>query len=87
MAMMLLADYFMPFGVLSEPLMYMIVYVLSRRDPESLVNIYGFKFQRVYLPWIYLALRVIMGGTDIMLPLIGTLYNLLLAVRILRPVL
>ena len=71
MALLLLASYFMPLMVLSESLLYMITYVWSRREPESLVNIYGFTFQGVYLPWIYLGLRLIMGSTDFILPILG----------------
>jgi Derlin-2/3 len=58
------------FFILSEPILYMIMYVWSRRDPDVLLNIYGFRFKGLYLPWIYLAIRLVMGN-DIILPLIG----------------
>ena len=71
MGLLLLADYVSPLGgVLSEPLLYMIMYVWSRRSPDELLNIFSFKFQSVYLPWVYIGIRMIMGG-DLMLPLYG----------------
>ena len=56
--------------ILSEPLLYVIMYVWSRREPEAQANIFGFKFQSIYLPWVYIALRVLMGNS-IVAPLIG----------------
>lgn len=62
--------YFMDVSVLSESLLFMIMYVLSRREPESIRNIFGFKFKALYLPWVYVGLRLLMGGS-IALPIIG----------------
>lgn len=56
--------------VLSEPLLYVIMYVWSRREPEAQANIFGFKFQAIYLPWVYIAIRVLMGNS-IVAPMIG----------------
>lgn len=56
--------------ILSVPLLYMIMYVWSRRDPDALINFYGFKFQGLYLPWIYIAIQLLMGAS-ITLPIIG----------------
>ena len=71
MGFLLLADYVSPLGgVLSEPILYMIMYVWSRRSPDDLINIMSFKFQSVYLPWVYIGMRMIMGG-DLLLPLYG----------------
>jgi Derlin-2/3 len=49
--------------VMSEPILYMIIYVWSRRDPQSIVNIWGFKFKALYLPWVYMGIRVLLGGS------------------------
>lgn len=46
----------------SESILFMIMYVWSRREPEGALNIFGFKFQALYLPWVYLALRLLMGN-------------------------
>lgn len=56
--------------ILSEPLLYVIMYVWSRREPEAQANMFGFKFQATYLPWVYIAFRVLMGNS-IVAPLIG----------------
>jgi Derlin-2/3 len=56
--------------ILAEPLLYVIMYVWSRREPEAQANIFGFKFQASYLPWVYVAIRMLMGNS-IVGPLIG----------------
>ena len=56
--------------VLSEPILYHILYVWSRKDPEMVLNIWGFKFKAMYLPWVYMAIRVVMGGS-VTLMLVG----------------
>lgn len=62
--------FFMEIQILSISLMYMIMYVWSRREPEAVINFYGFKFQGLYLPWIYIAFNMLMGSS-ITMPLIG----------------
>ena len=63
-------DYFRPNGFNTQALLYFIMYLWSRKEPEAVLNIFGFKFQSVYLPWVYIAINLLMGG-DIVLPLIG----------------
>ena len=48
--------------VMAEPILYYILYVWSRKEPDTVVNMWGFKFKGLYLPWVYMALRVLMGG-------------------------
>lgn len=48
---------------MSEPLLYMIMYVWSRRDPDNMASVFGFKMKVLYLPWFYVAMRVVMGGS------------------------
>lgn len=62
--------YVFEFYFLSEPLLYMISYVWCRREPDAMVNIFGFQFKALYLPWVYLAIRILMGA-DIVMMLIG----------------
>jgi len=50
-------------SVMSEPILYMIIYVWSRRDPDMQLNMWGVKFKALYLPWVYMAIRVVMGGS------------------------
>ena len=70
MPMIWMFDYFNNGFCYSDSLLYIIMYVWSRREPESQLNIFGFKFQSVYLPWVYIAIRLLMGGS-IMMPIIG----------------
>jgi Derlin-2/3 len=56
--------------VMSEAILFMILYVWSRRDPTSIRNIFGFRFQGLYLPWIYVGIRLLMGSS-IAMPIIG----------------
>lgn len=62
--------YIFELPLLSEPFLYVIMYVWSRREPEAQANIFGFKFQAIYLPWLYVALRLLMGNS-IVGPLVG----------------
>jgi hypothetical protein len=70
MAVLCVVAYYFQLIIMSEPLLYMIMYVWSRRDPDLVLNMYGFKFKALYCPWVYVLIRVVMGGspTD---PLIG----------------
>ena len=56
--------------MLSEPLLYVIMYAWSRREPDAQTNIFGFKFKALYLPWVYVAIRMLMGN-PITGPLLG----------------
>lgn len=67
---LLVIAYIFDMLVISEPILYVIIYVWSRREPESISNIFGFKFKALYLPWAYCAMRLVMGGS-ITEPLIG----------------
>lgn len=58
------------FMVFSESMLYVIMYVWSRREPDGRLSMFGFKFQALYLPWIYMGIRMIMGGS-ITMPLLG----------------
>jgi len=49
---------------LSEPLLIMIMYVWSRREPDQPISLYGMgPIKSVYLPWVYMAIRIVMGGS------------------------
>jgi Derlin-2/3 len=70
MGILLLVSCIFEMYVLSEPILYVIMYVWSRREPDAMLNIYGFRFKALYLPWVYVAIRMIMGGA-ITEPLMG----------------
>jgi len=70
MAVLLAVGYYFDMYVLSESLLYVVMYAWSRREPEGQVNIFGFRFKALYLPWIYVAIRLMMGGS-VTEPLMG----------------
>src|SRR5690348_10136579 len=68
---------------LGPSLIFMIVYVWSRRNPTAPVAIWGFQFQGLYLPWALIAFTVLMGGNpmmDIFGVIAGHMYYFLLEV-------
>ena len=70
MGVMCVLGYLFNIMVLSGPLLYVIMYAWSRKEPETQTNIFGFKFKALYLPWVYIALQVLMGN-DPTGPLLG----------------
>ncbi|DBA00351.1 TPA: hypothetical protein N0F65_000536, partial [Lagenidium giganteum] len=51
---------------LGHPLIFMIVYVWSRRNPTQPVSIWGFQFEGLYLPWALMGFTVLIGGSPVM---------------------
>ena len=61
-----LINYFFEAMFFSEPMLYMIIYVWSRREPDRMTKIWFFgPFKAIYLPWIFMALRILMKGSPI----------------------
>ncbi|KAG3097497.1 hypothetical protein PI124_g5371 [Phytophthora idaei] len=58
--------FFMSIPFLGMSLIFMIVYVWSRRNPTAPVAIWGFRFDGLYLPWALIAFTVLVGGNPIM---------------------
>jgi Derlin-2/3 len=57
-------NYFMDFPMLSEQMLFLVLYVWSRREADSPVKMFGFgPFKAVYLPLVYMIIRLIMGGS------------------------
>jgi hypothetical protein len=67
---LLVVAYYFTLYVLGEPIMYSIMYVWCRRAPDEVQSMFGFKFKALYLPWVYMLIRIVMGGA-ITEPLIG----------------
>jgi Derlin-2/3 len=57
--------------VLSESLLFAIMYVWSRHEPNSMASIFGFQFRAIYMPWMYCAFRLLMGD-----PIVGILLGI-----------
>lgn len=55
--------YIFDFAVLSGSLLFSILYVWSRNEPDSLASIFGFKFKAIYLPWMYIAFKILVGDS------------------------
>lgn len=55
---------------LAEPFLFYILYVCSRRNAEGQTSFFGFKFKTLYVPWVNVAYRLLIGGS-LMGPLLG----------------
>jgi len=58
-----LIDPFIPLMPHSDAFLYFIMYVRARRSPEDMMNMWGFKFKALYMPWVYVMIRLVMGGS------------------------
>jgi Derlin-2/3 len=65
MIMLLIAGYFLGLFLLGDSLLSVIVYLWSRREPDAQISIFMFKFKAVYIPWVYLAMTILGGGSII----------------------
>lgn len=50
---------------MSFSLFFMVIYVWSRRHPDSQTNFYGFGFKASYLPWVLVAFSFIVGDDPV----------------------
>ncbi|KAL4152583.1 hypothetical protein PRNP1_009511 [Phytophthora ramorum] len=82
-AVLWVVAFFMGIPFLGTSLIFMIVYVWSRRNPTAPVAIWGFRFDGLYLPWALIAFTVLVGGNpmmDMFGVIAGHLYYFLLEV-------
>lgn len=70
MVMIMAMTYFFTMFIFADPLVFYIIYIWSRRSPDTQLSIYGLKLKSLYLPWAFIAIRLIMGAS-IVEPLIG----------------
>jgi Derlin-2/3 len=70
MMVFIVVGYIFDFHDFSDSILYTMMYVWSRREPNAVLSMWGFKVQSMYLPWVYLLLRMLMGGS-ILMPLVG----------------
>jgi len=69
--------------VLGPALIFMFVYVWSRKHPDGRRSIYGFEIKAIYLPWVMMAFTMLLGGSpvnDLMGIAVGHVYYFLVAV-------
>lgn len=62
MGMNLLVGHFFQLMILSDSLLFTIMYVWSRREPNAMTNFWGFPFKVLYLPWVLLGVRLLFGN-------------------------
>lgn len=70
MAALCVVGYFFNLTLMAVPLVYMIMYVWSRREPETIVNLMTLKYKALYSPWVSLLIYVVMGA-PLTRPLLG----------------
>ena len=54
----------------AQAMLYLVLYVWSRRNPTQQVSLYGFPVQAVMLPWALCAFNMVIGNS-LLLPLMG----------------
>lgn len=65
---------------LGPSLVFMILYIWSRKDPHRAIDFWGFSLQAWHLPFVLLAMSVVLGNSpvaDIIGILVGHLYHFL----------
>ena len=70
MAVMCVIAHFFELTQVVSALLYMIMYVWSRKEPDTMVSSFTLQYKAIYSPWISLAIYLVMGN-DVTQPLIG----------------
>jgi len=70
MVVLMFIGVFFDFVILGPCLVFMIMYVWSRKEPQTPVSIFGFQFLAMNLPWVLLVFNILTGNS-IIIPLIG----------------
>ena len=70
MVVMLTIGYYFMIPVLATPLVYMIMYVWSRREPDMPMSLFTFNYKALYSPWVMVAIQIVTGNS-ITEPLMG----------------
>lgn len=65
-AVLWVISFLMGFPFLGASMVFMIVYVWSRRESEAPVSIWGFKMKGLYLPWALMAFSILIGNSPVM---------------------
>jgi len=63
MVTLCIADSLFMLNPLSDAFLYYVMYVRARRSPEYIMNMWGFKFKALYMPFMYVGLRLLMGNS------------------------
>jgi len=65
-ALMWMVGYFLGLVFIGESLVFMVIYVWSRKNPEAPLGFFGFSFVGLHLPWVLMAMGILMGGDPTM---------------------
>ena len=58
-------SFFMEFPFMGPALVFMTLYMWSRKNAEAPCGFFGFKFKGITLPWVLLAFGVLMGNSPV----------------------
>eukprot|EP00736_Rhodelphis_marinus_P003202 Rmarinus@m.12564 len=57
-------NFLIPMPFMGQPLVYALVYVWSRHNPDTIVSfMFGLRFQALYLPWILAGFHMLLGSS------------------------
>lgn len=59
-----------PFIIITEAVLFYICYVWSRKNPTTSVSFWGIAINALHVPWVMVALKVLLGSS-IFMPLLG----------------
>ena len=59
---MCFVGHFMGQPFMAKPLLEYIIYLWSRKNPDAPISIYGFRFKGINLPWVFLAISILLGS-------------------------
>lgn len=60
-----IVSYFFPLYFLGEAVVFLVLYVWSRRNPMQPCSFFGFRFNGQYLPFVYCAFNLIIGKSPV----------------------
>ncbi|KAF0694423.1 Aste57867_14720 [Aphanomyces stellatus] len=60
-----IVGFIMGYPFLGEPMIFMILYVWSRKHTEQQVSFWGFRFKALYFPWAMIGFTLLTGGDPI----------------------
>merc|ERR1719164_130262 len=64
------AAFFFGLPFMGPSMVFMILYVWARMNPESPASLFGFQLQAFYLPWALVAFHILIGNS-VFMPLLG----------------
>lgn len=70
METIMLLLFYQPLIIITEGVLFYIMYIWSRKNPGMSVNLWGIGVTAVYIPWVMISIKVLIGAS-IFLPLLG----------------